>query len=140
MCLAEAIQKIADNLVNSVLYVLLCTLLVFKLSVPTELIRSVVVLIAGIIVSRNNQNTWISNNFILIELGNVSYSVYLLHWPLFTLYRYVYESDDSVETNFQGYSKFLDIIQTVHMFSRIRSDTHINNSRLHCRKKPLLIG
>lgn len=68
---------------------LLIVPLLFHLGGSKQLNRFLTVCLTTIIITQHEENFLLSND-ILVKLGNWSYSIYLFHWPLLTLHRYVY--------------------------------------------------
>jgi peptidoglycan/LPS O-acetylase OafA/YrhL len=54
-----------------------------------QLNRLLVVLVTSIIIARQTSN-FVLNNRLMAKFGNWSYSIYLFHWPLLTLHRFIY--------------------------------------------------
>jgi peptidoglycan/LPS O-acetylase OafA/YrhL len=84
-------QKTADNLkkvwgcVQQALPYILILCLFVQIGPTKQSHRLLVILLTLIIISWPRQQL-ILCNFPMVELGNVSYSVYMIHWPLFQFY------------------------------------------------------
>ncbi|KAI6223230.1 hypothetical protein M3Y95_00867500 [Aphelenchoides besseyi] len=85
-----------DNTRIVLVHVLLIMFLVFGLPMNLQLQRLLVVVFTGIVVGSCSEITFVSKVRSLVVFGDISYSVYLIHWPLFTWYRY---SNSEVYTN-----------------------------------------
>jgi peptidoglycan/LPS O-acetylase OafA/YrhL len=68
-----------------------------------QLQRLGVVLLSMLIMAQKTP-TWLLTLKPLVALGDCSYSVYLVHWPLFTLHRYWYPE---IYTNMHNYPTFI---------------------------------
>ncbi|KAI6230024.1 hypothetical protein M3Y99_01110800 [Aphelenchoides fujianensis] len=75
-------------LLDAVLFTALFVCLSVGMFRSPECTRSAVVLLTFTILSLPNENRLLSAGF-LTKLGDVSFSVYLLHWPMFTFDRFV---------------------------------------------------
>ncbi|KAI6171263.1 hypothetical protein M3Y97_01051500 [Aphelenchoides bicaudatus] len=81
-------------------------LLVWLLTFPVidlmerQVQRALVVLFTALIISIRQDNSVLSGDT-LVNLGDVSYSVYLVHWPIFTMHRFLepnlYENVNNVD-------------------------------------------
>jgi peptidoglycan/LPS O-acetylase OafA/YrhL len=100
------------------LYVLLILALIVTLMFGVPLlekqwIRLVVILVAFLLVGQENLCPRVMSNELLVTLGDISYSVYLVHWPLFTWYRYANMDEEGVgfsceffDLNRENFSRF----------------------------------
>ncbi|KAI6177722.1 Acyl-transf-3 domain-containing protein [Aphelenchoides bicaudatus] len=75
------------NLIPTSLLILLVTLPVINIA-DYQLQRFLVVFLTALIISTHQNDSFLSNK-LLVKLGDVSYSVYLVHWPIFTMHRYL---------------------------------------------------
>ena len=83
--------RIADSLLNAALLAFLVTLLSIDVFGFTPASRVFTTLVSLLLLARRTSSPvlgWTA----LVQVGNVSYSIYLVHWPIFTLHRYVYAS------------------------------------------------
>jgi peptidoglycan/LPS O-acetylase OafA/YrhL len=69
--------------------------------------RLFVTALATFIVGRPNSMSLLMSNGMLVVLGDISYSVYLVHWPLITYFRYSNMNMD--EISFSGLLYFIHI-------------------------------
>jgi peptidoglycan/LPS O-acetylase OafA/YrhL len=51
--------------------------------------RLPVILLTAIMISMHSNETWALSSDVMVNFGNASYSIYLVHWPIFTLHRYL---------------------------------------------------
>ncbi|KAI6198901.1 hypothetical protein M3Y96_00569500 [Aphelenchoides besseyi] len=86
----ENANKWIDSVKIVVVHMLLVLLLVFSLPIVSQLQRLFVVLLTGAVVGSHCETSVLSNLRPVITLGDISYSVYLIHWPLFTWHRYAH--------------------------------------------------
>jgi hypothetical protein len=68
-----------------------------KLPSHKQVNRLIVILLTFFIISRPNYLPCLASNRLLVTLGDISYSVYLIHWPLITLFRYYNIEQDGIE-------------------------------------------
>lgn len=74
---------------NAIPTFLLILLLSIEL-VEYQIQRLLVVTLTALIISiHNSHQNWFLSSDLLANLGDVSYSVYLVHWPVFTMHRYL---------------------------------------------------
>ncbi|KAI6185726.1 hypothetical protein M3Y98_00055200 [Aphelenchoides besseyi] len=83
-------NKWIDSVKIVVVHMLLVLLLVFSLPIVSQLQRLFVVLLTGAVVGSHCETSVLSNLRPVITLGDISYSVYLIHWPLYTWHRYAH--------------------------------------------------
>ncbi|KAI6212705.1 hypothetical protein M3Y94_00059800 [Aphelenchoides besseyi] len=86
----EDVNKWIDSIKIVVVHVVLVLLLVFSLPIVPQLQRLLVVLLTGVVVGSHCETSVLSNLRPIITLGDISYSVYLIHWPLFTWHKYAH--------------------------------------------------
>jgi peptidoglycan/LPS O-acetylase OafA/YrhL len=56
--------------------------------IPCKSISRLILLsFAVLIIAKPDSNSLLSNS-LLVQLGDISYSVYMIHWPIFEWYRY----------------------------------------------------
>ncbi|KAI6212702.1 hypothetical protein M3Y94_00059300 [Aphelenchoides besseyi] len=84
------VNKWIDSIKIVVVHVVLVLLLVFSLPIVPQLQRLLVVLLTGVVVGSHCETSVLSNLRPIITLGDISYSVYLIHWPLFTWHKYAH--------------------------------------------------
>ncbi|KAI6172683.1 Acyl-transf-3 domain-containing protein [Aphelenchoides besseyi] len=73
------------------LLVLVIVLLIFPITRHHQLQRLFVILSSILIISFDHNTSIVLSSDYLVNLGDISYSVYLVHWPIFTLHRYLNE-------------------------------------------------
>ncbi|KAI6212696.1 hypothetical protein M3Y94_00058200 [Aphelenchoides besseyi] len=84
------VNKWIDSFKMIVVHVVLILLLVFSLPIVPQLQRLFVVVLTGVVVGSHCETSVLSNLRPIITLGDISYSVYLIHWPLFTWHKYAH--------------------------------------------------
>ncbi|KAI6198918.1 hypothetical protein M3Y96_00571500 [Aphelenchoides besseyi] len=91
------------------MFVLLVLILCVDFIDVQQLTRLFVCLLTSIIVALPAvENSWlIFNSNLLVKLGDISYSVYLVHWPIFSAHRFFFaDSYESNQPQFPGKTNF----------------------------------
>ncbi|KAI6190406.1 Metalloendopeptidase [Aphelenchoides bicaudatus] len=63
--------------------------LVFNFGETSIFNRKIALFVVTLILGQQKENTLLANK-LLVKIGNWSYSIYLIHWPLFTLHRFIF--------------------------------------------------
>lgn len=74
---------------SSITFSSLLLLLCYDILSNEQLSRFIATTLTGLLLSQNN-SCFILTLKPIIVLGDVSYSIYLVHWPIFSLHRYCY--------------------------------------------------
>jgi peptidoglycan/LPS O-acetylase OafA/YrhL len=87
--------------------ILMCLMLILllfgEICDNKQLVHTLLVIISSLIVGWPSENVLLRANF-LKKLGDCSYAIYLVHWPLITWHRYTYMDiyQDESEADFLG--------------------------------------
>ncbi|CAO4375102.1 unnamed protein product [Caenorhabditis nigoni] len=65
---------------------------VFPLALPSIVVRPVVTLGTGLLMLVSEDN-WILSNKVLTYIGDISYSLYLIHWPIYAYWKLTFEGN-----------------------------------------------
>ncbi|EFO85448.1 hypothetical protein CRE_11596 [Caenorhabditis remanei] len=77
-------------------YILLCSLLVitaFPFAIPADVVRPAVTIGTGLLMLTSEDN-WILCNNILTYIGDISFSLYLIHWPIYAYWKLTCEGNE----------------------------------------------
>ncbi|EFO92447.1 hypothetical protein CRE_11141 [Caenorhabditis remanei] len=77
-------------------YLLLCFLLVttaFPFVLPADVVRPAVTIGTGLLMLISEDN-WILSNKILTYIGDISFSLYLIHWPIYAYWKLTCEGNE----------------------------------------------
>lgn len=77
------------NSLNEVLTILLSICLIISPTRFKQLNRLIVMLLTLVLMIRADKSNRLLCHKFLVYAGNISYSVYLIHWPLFVLNKYI---------------------------------------------------
>ncbi|CAL2047045.1 unnamed protein product [Caenorhabditis brenneri] len=58
----------------------------FPLEIPQDLLRPIITVFTGVLMSENAENRILESNF-LTYTGDISYSLYLIHWPIYAFWK-----------------------------------------------------
>jgi peptidoglycan/LPS O-acetylase OafA/YrhL len=86
--LDEISSKTKDNRISLAASLLLCLFFLCGFGLPTQFNRFVVIALTTLLVGRYNETCKFLTNQFSIIIGDASFSIYLIHWPLFTWHRY----------------------------------------------------
>lgn len=77
-----------DKCLSALLCLLLCLCFVFGAIMHPQVSRLIVILVTSLVVGRYNEHTGLLTDKFVVLIGDASYSIYLIHWSLFTWNRY----------------------------------------------------
>ncbi|KAI6198801.1 Acyltransferase [Aphelenchoides besseyi] len=82
-------SRVSSISCDYVLVIVLIFLLLLKVTASHQLQRIFVLLATTLLVAIPNGGATILKHPALVSLGDASYSIYLVHWPVFTAFRYI---------------------------------------------------
>lgn len=74
---------------NDLFALFLLYILTFQPNTHKQIDRLLCILLAFVLILRSNCNSFILSNTKFVYIGNNSYAIYLIHWSLFELYKYL---------------------------------------------------
>ncbi|KAI6173121.1 Acyltransferase [Aphelenchoides besseyi] len=77
-----------DRIVHLVVAIAIITLVTVRVFSTKSTSRLVLLSLAVLVIARSGESLILSNR-LLVTLGDISYSVYMVHWPIFEFHRYV---------------------------------------------------
>ncbi|KAI6217017.1 hypothetical protein M3Y95_01245900 [Aphelenchoides besseyi] len=92
-------SRVSSIFCDYLLVILLTFLLFVEVTASRQLQRIFVLVTTTLLVAILNGGAAILKHPALVSLGDASYSIYLVHWPIFTAYRYIQPELSKANTN-----------------------------------------